>query len=307
MGVSTRPSYKHRQGSAVIGRVLAVFLFSTSLIGVPTAAAPTIDIPDVDTASIAHDTAHEVAISVVEPGKERIALSARLTTMSTNIVQDVTWQIRTNSGELLFNQTVEELDQQLQPGEYVVEAQYGAVSVRETVRLIEGNSIAVSFVLNAGGLRVLPALKGLTAIDMQTKTLVFALAGPDKGKLVAHSEMPGELLKLSAGQYRVESRFGSGNTTAVTDVRIRPGKLSAVEVTHQAGVARLNFVGSPDAHVKWDVRFIGGQKITTLDGLTHKLALKPGTYLAEAHVNGEILTAKFKIVVGEERDIMLGN
>ena len=44
-----------------------------------------------------------------------------------------------------------------------------------------------------------------------------------------------------------------------------------------------------------------------LDGITHKLVLKPGTYLAEAHVNGEILTAKFKIIAGEERDIMLGN
>ena len=114
-------------------------------------------------------------------------------------------------------------------------------------------------------------------------------------------------MKLPVGAYRVESRMGLGNTTAVTDVRIRAGKMSAIEVTHQAGVARLNFVGSPDAHVKWDVRPIDGIKITTLDGLTHKLALKPGTYLAEAHVNGEILTAKFKIVAGEERDIMLGN
>jgi ribosomal protein L3 len=129
----------------------------------------------------------------------------------------------------------------------------------------------------------------------------------EKGKLIAHSENGGELLKLPAGLYRVESRMGEGNVVAVTDVRVRPGKMSAIEVNHQAGVARLNFVGAPDALVTWDVRPIDGVKIASLTGITQKLALKPGTYLAEAHVNGETLTAKFNIAAGEERDIMLGN
>jgi hypothetical protein len=305
MGVSTRPSKTYRQPRNFQICALAVVLF----LGPAAAfAAATVDIDDVKTTeSIAQDTAHEVAISVVEPGQESISLTARLTTMSTTVARDVNWQVRDEAGELILNQITHELESPLAPGQYVVEAQYGAVSVRETVRLTEGNAIAVSFVLNAGGLRVLPALKDIVAPDMPTKTLVYALAGPDKGKLVAHSDMKGELIKLAAGQYRVESRIGNGNTSAVTDVRIRPGKLSAIEVSHQAGIARLNYVGSPDAQVKWDVRPVDGTNIISVDGLTQNLALKPGTYLAEAHVNGEVLTAKFKIVAGEERDIMLGN
>ncbi len=307
MGVSTRPSNNNRQPRNFQICALAV-VFCLSVAAGPALTAPTVDVPDVETThSIANDTSHEVAISVVEPGKESISLAARLTTMSTHIARDIVWQVRNETGELILDATSNELQSPLVPGQYVVEAQYGAVAVRETVRVVPGNSVAVNFVLNAGGLRVLPALKGLAATDMKSKTFVYALAGIDKGKLIAHSEQPGELLKLAAGTYRVESRMGEGNTTAVTDVRIRPGKMSAVEVTHQAGIARLNFVGSPDAQVKWDVRAIDGLKLTTLDGLTHRLALKPGTYLAEAHVNGEILTAKFKIAVGEERDIMLGN
>jgi hypothetical protein len=306
MGVSTRPSKTHRQKRIIQFCALAVVLFAGTTS--PSLTATTEDIPDVDTTySIAHDTAHEVAISVVDPGKEAISLVARLTAISTHIARDVAWQVRNEAGELLLNATSNELESPLQPGLYVVEAQYGAVAVRETVRLTPGNSVAVNFVLNAGGLRVLPALKGLPTTDLKSKTFVYALAGIDKGKLVAHSEEPGELLKLPAGVYRVESRMGSGNATAVTDVRIRPGKMSAVEVTHQAGLARLNFVGSPEAKVRWDVRPIDGKTLTSLDGLTHKLALKPGTYLAEAHVSGEILTAKFSIVAGEERDILLGN
>lgn len=305
MGVSTRPSKTHRQLRNFQICALAVSLFSGSATAL---AATTVDIDDVKTTeSIAQDTAHEVAISVVEPGQESIALTARLTAISTTMARDVTWQVRDESGELVLKKITHELESPLAPGQYVVEAQYGAVSVRETVRLTEGNAIAVSFVLNAGGLRVLPALKDIVAPDMPTQTLVYALAGPDKGKMVAHSEQAGELIKLVAGQYRVESRIGNGNTSAVTDVRVRPGKLSAIEVSHQAGIARLSYVGSPEAHVKWDVRPIDGTKIISVDGLTQKLTLKPGTYLAEAHVNGEILTAKFKIVAGEERDIMLGN
>lgn len=307
MGVSTRPSTTHRQQRSFKACALAVVLFACS---VPPAltAAPVVDDTDITaTQSIASDTAHEVSISIVNPGSETMALSARLTTMSLHIAKDVIWQVRNEQGELVLDATASELQSPLPPGQYVVEVQYGAVSLRETVRLVEGNSIAVNFVLNAGGLRVLSSLKNLAADGIQPKIMVYSLTGPDKGKLVAHSETAGELLKLPAGSYRVESRMGEGNATAVTDVRIRPGKMSAIEVNHQAGIARLSFVGAPDAEVSWDVRPIDGLKFKSLTGITQKLALKPGTYLAEAHVNGEILTAKFIIEAGEERDIMLGN
>ncbi len=307
MGVSTRPSKKHRQQRKTACCMLAVVLFVSATSPALTAAPVIDEAPGAITKSIANDTAHEVSISMVEPGSESLALSARLTTMSLHIARDVAWQVRNDAGELVLNATANELQSPLPPGEYIVEAQYGAVSLRETVRLVPGNSVSVNFVLNAGGLRVLPSVKGVDSAGIVSKTLVYALAGLDQGKLVAHSETSGELLKLPAGLYRVETRMGEGNATAVTDVRIRPGKMSAVEVNHQAGLARLNFVGAPDAAVTWDVRPIDGVKITSLQGITQKLALKPGTYLAEAHVNGEILTAKFKIVAGEERDIMLGN
>jgi hypothetical protein len=307
MGVSTRPSTSHRQQRNVLRCALAAVLLLTTVHPALTAAPITDEIDASTTQSIATDTTHEVSISIVEPGTESIALAARLTKVSLNIAKDVVWQVRNAAGELVLNTTANEVESPLPPGEYVVEAQYGAVSVRESLRLAEGNSIAVSFVLNAGGLRVLSSLTGLLATDIQPKTLVYALSGTQTGKLVAHSEQVGELLKLRAGLYRVESRMGEGNATAVTDVRIRPGKLSAVEINHQAGLAKFSFVGAPDAKVTWDVRPVDGVKFSSLVGITQKLALKPGTYLAEAHVNGETLTAKFKIEAGEERDIMLGN
>jgi hypothetical protein len=307
MDVSTRPSNKHRQGSAHMRRALAVFLL-LPIVCMPVPAAPRAELADQETTqSIANNATHEVAITVVDPGKESISLAARLTNASVGVARDVAWQVRNETGELILDITANELSSPLPPGEYVIEAEYGAVAVRETVRLLEGNSIQVSFVLNAGGLRVLPTLKNLSSETLPQKTLVYALTGIEKGKLVAYSSQPGELLKLPSGLYRVESRIGIGNATAVADVRVRPGKMSAIEITHNVGLARFNYVGAPDAVVKWDIRPIDGQKLVSLDGISHQIPLKPGTYLAEAHVNDEILTAKFKIEPGVQRDIMLGN
>jgi hypothetical protein len=316
MDVSTRPSHTHRQRSA-IGRALAVLVFEGLLATqlhaatAPEAAPPDTfrqDILSVDTTqSVSTDTTHEISISVVDPGKERILLGARLTAASLHLARDVNWQVRTTAGELVLETTAHELESPLAPGDYIVEASYGAVELRETVHVVEGNSVAVNFILNAGGLRVLPKLQGLSPEDMPTRTSVYALSGRDKGKLITKADAPGELLKLPVGAYRVESRIGIGNATAVTDVRIRAGKLSALEIVHHAGLARFSFVGAPDAAVTWNVRPIDGATIGSFSGLTQQLVLKPGTYVAEAEVNGETLTAKFRIVSGEEREIMLGN
>jgi hypothetical protein len=303
---STRPSQKHRQWSAFTRCALAVLLFVGP--SVQASSRPEMNVEKgEETQSFSQGTAHEVSISVVEPGAESISLAARLTLVSANVARDVEWQVRNEDGELILNATANEITSPLKPGQYVVEAQYGAVAVRESIQLIEGNSIAVNFVLNAGGLRVLSTLKGFPAEVMPTKTLVFSLSGLEKGKLIANSVQPGELLKLPAGLFRVENRVSNGNVSSVTDVRISPGKMSAIEVTHQAGIARLNYVGAPDEKVIWDITPVNGVKLSTLEGLSHQLALKPGTYIAEAHAKGEILTAKFVVVASEKRDIILGN
>jgi hypothetical protein len=52
---------------------------------------------------------------------------------------------------------------------------------------------------------------------------------------------------------------------------------------------------------------VDGVSLATLEGLNHRLALKPGTYLAEARANGRRLQARFSIAAGEEREILLGN
>ncbi len=314
MDVSTRPSHIRRQNEQPQRRLLAAFLFSAiAMIALPTnhsLAALSVDElmqKGAVTGSLAPDSAHEVSISVAKPGEEVLSLSARLTTNSTNIAKDVTWSVRDSTGGMQFEETSSEANHRLAPGDYVVEATYGAVAVRQVVTLVPGNSVSINFILNAGGLRVLPALKGIATSDLASQTNVYSTTGITQGQLVAHSEQPGELMKLPAGPYRVETRFGDGNAVAVADVTINPGKLSAVEISMHAGIARLSFVGAPEAAVDWTIKPEQGPAVASFQGLEKHVALKPGTYIAEARVNGEVLSASFTINEGEQRNIMLGN
>jgi hypothetical protein len=315
MDVSTRPSHTRRQNGPPARRRLAVFLFTTVAMVSVLSTAHVDAALSVDqlmqkgavTGSLPPDTAHEVSISFAKPGEEQLSLSARLTTMGTNLARDVSWAVRDANGEMQFEETSTEASHRLTPGDYIVEAHYGAVGVRQVVTLVPGNSVSINFVLNAGGLRVLPSIKGISSPDLVGQTKVYAATGLTQGQLIAHSERPGELLKLPVGQYRVETRFGEGNAVAVTDVKINPGKLSALEINLHAGIARLSYVGAPDAAVDWTIKPEQGPAVAQFKGIEKHLALTPGNYIAEARINGEVLSASFSINEGEQRNILLGN
>jgi hypothetical protein len=312
MDVSTRPSHIRCQSGSPARRLLAAFLFASVAMTNATAPHAALSVDEMMqkgavTGSLPPDTAHEVSISVAKPGEEQLSLSARLTTNGTNLAKDVNWAVRDTAGQLQFEETTSEAIRRLAPGDYIVEAQYGSVGVRQVVTLVPGNSVSINFVLNAGGLRVLPRITGIATSDLAEQTRVYSTSGITQGQLIAHSKQPGELLKLPAGPYRVETRFGEGNAVAVTDVNINAGKLSALEVSLHAGIARLSFVGAPDAIVDWIIKPENGLAVATFKGIEKHLALKPGSYIAEAHTNGEVLSASFKISDGEQRNIVLGN
>ncbi|MGH6855449.1 MAG: hypothetical protein ACREDN_08515, partial [Aestuariivirga sp.] len=78
-------------------------------------------------------------------------------------------------------------------------------------------------------------------------------------------------------------------------------------IDHAAGLARLAFVGAPDARVLWSVTDANGSTLPAIEGLSADVVLKPGTYTALARIGDETLSAKFVIAAGESRDIILGN
>ncbi|MFO1033090.1 MAG: hypothetical protein U1E15_03020 [Hyphomicrobiales bacterium] len=266
-----------------------------------------IEAEDPETASISPSSQHIMEVTPVAPGQEMATFAARLTEGSTSLARDVEWTVTSGSGQVVLASTSTTAAAALPPGFYTVAARYGAIKLDESFTLLEGTSANLVFVLNAGALRVLPRVPGITTPDVASETRIFALTGKAQGKLVEESHVPGEIINLTAGQYRIESRMMMGNAVAVTDVKVKPGVISAVEIDHHAGLARLAYVGAPSAKVKWEIRRGPAVEISSIDGLNASVVLRPGSYTAVAHVGREELSATFQIEDGKARDIMLGN
>lgn len=308
---STRPSPIRRQGSAGNAAVLtAVFVLATALVGgvAPLArgAGNAVDMPQ-ETATLGRAFAHSIAIEIVKPGNEGLELTARLSDEGNLIHRDISWTVLSSEGEVMFAGSEPVAEPSLPPGDYVVRARYGTAELQQGLTLLPGNRLAVSFVLEMGGLRVLPRLQGAAQPPAESQIFIYAASGSDRGKLITVSHTPGEILRVSAGDYRIESRFAAGNASAVTQVRVTPGRMSAVEIDHKAGLAHLAFVGAPNADVLWQVIPEGDAALPPVKGLSANFVLKPGAYRAEAEVGAEKLEARFQISSGEQRDILLGN
>jgi hypothetical protein len=311
---STRAKRSRHQRRGTCAAALVAGIFSVSLLLNP-APARTAQPEDLEVSSAPlaaslgaeANPGHDIAIEIVAPGREGLELSARLTDDGGLIDLPIEWTIRDMGGTAIYSTFAPGADLSVPPGDYAVDIRYGNVRLSSTVTLLEANRLMVSFVLNAGGLRVLPRVKDMGLPNAPAISRVFALGGRQNGKLVAASQIPGEVLRLPEGDYRVESRFAAGNAAAVTDVHVKAGRMSAVDIDHKAGVARLSFVGSPQADVLWDVADDQGTPVATASGLAADVVLLPGTYTASARIGSETLSATFAISQGEARDILLGN
>jgi hypothetical protein len=305
----TRALQIRRQKSATSAALLTAVLFLSIATPLAYGASKVIEESALAIAApnFQDKVAHDIAIELVKPGNEGLELTARLSENGGLIERDISWTLRDAQGTVVYEKSTDLAAIAVPPGDYSVEALYGSASFSQSLTLLEANRLIVSFVLDVGGIRVLPRIKGLGLAPTQSQSLIYALSGPNRGTLVTISKMPGEILRVKAGDYRIESRFAAGNAVAVADVHVKPGIMSAVEIDHAAGLARLSYVGAPDADVSWLVTNEKGEALPAIAGLSANVVLKPGTYVAKAQVGNELLTASFDILAGQQRDILLGN
>ncbi len=306
MDASTRPpQYRRQAAGKILPRLAAVLVLASS----SAAASPgkLDETSDVSTAPAPFNTEDSTAISSVERGQEGLDLSARFSGDGTSLAKDVSWTIHNSTGSVVFDDIASTASVKLQPGTYVINAAYGTARVEEAVNLPEGINLGVNLVLNAGGLRLLPRIEGKLPVEVGTISRIYATSGPDTGKLVATSRLPGEILKLAAGDYRVESRFERGNAVAVTEVHVKPGIMSALDIDHHAGIVHFDFANDNAVNVIWDISSDKGEALPEFTGLDADLVLKPGHYLAQARAGSKVDTVNFTIESGQNRDVILGN
>jgi hypothetical protein len=308
MDVCTRLSHQNRQMRGLNKPRLAVFLCLLLGAALPAQSATGPDelAPEQEeTSSIAPSSDHEMEVGQTAPGQEMVTLSARLTDQSSSLAKDVSWRVVDDNGAVVLKDTATSAAVALKPGFYQVTANFGAIKLEERFTLLEGNVLNINFVLNAGALRVLPRLKGIISPEINSTTRIFALSGKAKGQLVNEGSMPGEVVSLTAGQYRIESRMMPGNAQAVLDVKVKTGVISAVEIDHRAGLARLSLATPAHRSVVWDVMRGDQLVLTGMKAASPSLALQPGAYTAVAHVDGQTFSTDFDVVEGGLQDVIL--
>jgi hypothetical protein len=92
-----------------------------------------------------------------------------------------------------------------------------------------------------------------------------------------------------------------------SDIRVQPGKLSDVTVTHRAAVITLKLVsergGEALANTNWSVLTPGGDVIKESIGAFPKVILAEGDYRAIARNSGKTYEREFKVITGVDGEI----
>ena len=235
----TAVTHHRRRNGCLWMAILAAILFAAGSVPAVAASSTASVDPRADVARHTTTLPYEIRMVTVPMNGEGLEFAARLAEDGGLILRPIQWRVRRQDGEIVYNRAKPVAAFDAEPGDYVVEASYGPLRLAETVTLVEGYRLGITFILNMGGIRVLPRLEGLGTPGTRTLTSIYATGGQATGKLVAISENPGEIVRLSAGRYRIESRFSPGNAVTTTEISVKPGLMSAVEVDHHAALARL--------------------------------------------------------------------
>jgi hypothetical protein len=235
-------------------------------------------------------------------------LAARLDERGGLVNRPVTWTVKraisgsAAAGEPVYVGEAPVADLKLQPGDYRVEASYGLARVVHEVTVHPGQRVGVTLILHVGGVRALSLVDdryvptGVTAAHR-----IYALSGPQSGQRLTATTQ-GEVARLEAGDYRVESHFEPGNAVAEMTVAIKPGILSSLEISHLAGLVRVEFPRGGEE--SFEVRAIDGDWAWRGRGPGGDLVLAPGRYEARS-LTGEARTVGFKVAQGDSIVVLL--
>lgn len=252
------------------------------------------------------------------PERQGIKLRAKLTAEMRQIGRPVEWSVYKveNIDQALWKQVTavraSEPTIKLPPGRYLVRARYGYVTASKMIDVTKGKLVDATFVLNAGGLRILSHLVFVdTPSGMAATHFIYTGDADENGmrQLIAKSDVQGDIIRLNAGKYRVISRLGDANSVVSTDVEVNPGVLTAVEINHKAGVLTLQVDDSSGQSSSTTANMVvfdaNGKLVTRVRGGKTTTILAPGRYTVSVERAGKKVTKDVNIRIGEDKAVSL--
>lgn len=193
----------------------------------------------------------------------------------------------------------------LPPGTYVVNVAYGRASLSRRID-IANTPLQESFILNAGALRLQGTAADRIIPDSRITYAVSTGPGPG-GAVIVENARAGRILRLPAGEYYVNSRYGEANAFMTGDVKIEAGRLTEVTMKHRAAQITLKLVSAPGgealANTAWTVLTPGGDTVQESIGAFPIMVLGAGDYTVIARNDGKIYNARFSVDTGKDREV----
>jgi hypothetical protein len=198
----------------------------------------------------------------------------------------------------------------LPPGDYVVHVAFGLASAAKTVHL-RNEPVREVFDLPAGGLRIEGRVGDVRIPPGQIAFDIFRGSQFEQGdkRQVASAVATGDVVVVPEGTYHIVSNYGDSNAVVRSDIRVQPGKLTDITVTHRAAMIMLKLVsdrgGEALANTSWTVLTPGGDVIKETVGAFPRVVLAEGDYRAIARNEGRTFEREFKVITGVDGEIEL--
>lgn len=253
-----------------------------------------------------------VAPKIGGGGPGQISLSAFLTDESQALQQGLVWRVfrekTGGDGKHVLVSTVRDASPtlRLEPGVYQVNVALGRANLTRKITISGDQPLQERFVLNAGGLRVVPVLANGTAAN--EKVVTFDVQSDERDqhgeriKIVTGAKA-GLVLRLNAGIYSIVSIYGDANATARADVTVEAGKLTEVTLAHPAAKVTFKLVtrrgGDAIADTQWSLATAQGEQVRQSSGALPTHFLAPGAYVVSAKHAGRLYHRDFNVKTGD--------
>ncbi|HEY7552943.1 MAG TPA: hypothetical protein VH913_25905 [Hyphomicrobiaceae bacterium] len=270
--------------------------------------------PAVGDAAPANTTMVPRSQGAAKPGGApgQVSLVAHLTDTSPPITQGLVWRVFRDKagpgGKAQLLSTVKEASPtlKLDPGTYRINVALGRANLTRKVAVPGDQPIREKFVLNAGGLRIVPVLT--SGEPANEKLVTYDVESDERDEYgqrvkVVTGARAGLVLRLNAGNYSIVSTYGDANAVARTDVSVEAGKLSEVTLAHAAARVSFKLVtrsgGDAIADTQWSVLGGQGDSVKESSGALPTHILAPGSYVVRAKHAGRFYKRDFAVKAGD--------
>ena len=224
-----------------------------------------------------------------------------LTQDGQNIEQGLVWRVFRDKpgpdGKLRLVSTHREASPtlRLEAGDYIVNVAFGRAHLTRKIAVSSERPVQERFVLNAGGLRLAPALANGEAVN--DKAVSYEIYSDERDQYgqrtkVMSAVKPGLVIRLNAGIYNVVGTYGDANAVARADVTVEAGKLTEATLSHAAAKVTFKLVaragGDAIADTQWNVANAQGEIVKESVGALPTHVFAPGTYTVSAKNAGEV-------------------